>query len=149
MKTVMITLETLRGNKDYLKDGLEVAKRFDAEKIILADVIDSEEFDMMQTEEEEVIVDAKENRSYQLERVIERIEKNYDFQTVEKMVETGSPKRTLVEFVKNNEVDLLICGNNHYSNLEYALIGGSVAGYLAKHVTCNMMVLNNKMFDQK
>lgn len=146
MKTVMITLETLRGNQDYVKDGLQVAEKFGAKNVILADVIDSEEFDMMQTDEEEVIEDASQNREYQLDRVIERIKKNYDFEKVDKIVATGNPKRKLVEIVQNEEIDLLICGNHHYSNLEYALIGGSVAGYLAKHVECNLIVLNNKMF---
>ena len=145
MTKFMITLETLRHNSTYLKDSLNLAIKMNASEIFLIDVIDPEELELIQSIEANVLDEAVAERNADLTKVVATIKEHYRFDKVEKIVITGDPKKQIVKATKDHEIDLLICGSHHYSNLEYVLIQGSVAAYLAKHARCNVMVLNKKL----
>ncbi|MBO1306933.1 universal stress protein [Enterococcus sp. 669A] len=53
---------------------------------------------------------------------------------------SGSPKRKIVEYAKNHNIDLIMLGSTGVGAIEKAIIG-STSSYVVNHASCNVMVV--------
>ncbi|WP_430535419.1 universal stress protein [Listeria rocourtiae] len=52
----------------------------------------------------------------------------------------GDPKRSIIEFAKENNIDLIVIGATGRGTIERTLIGSTTA-YVVNHAPCNVMVV--------
>ncbi|EUJ47805.1 universal stress protein [Paenilisteria rocourtiae] len=52
----------------------------------------------------------------------------------------GDPKRSIIEFAKENDIDLIVIGATGRGAIERTLIGSTTA-YVVNHAPCNVMVV--------
>ncbi|MBC1604535.1 universal stress protein [Listeria rocourtiae] len=52
----------------------------------------------------------------------------------------GDPKRSIIEFAKENDIDLIVIGATGRGAIERTLIGSTTA-YVVNHAPCNIMVV--------
>ena len=53
---------------------------------------------------------------------------------------TGNPKKEIINFAKQFELDLIVVGSNGKGLLDRMLVG-STTSYVVNHVPCNVMVV--------
>lgn len=59
---------------------------------------------------------------------------------VETIIKEGVAKREIVQFAKENQIDLILIGSHGYSAIERFLLG-SVSLYVASHAPCSVEII--------
>ena len=72
-----------------------------------------------------------------IERASEIIKKQVEFKAYR--VE-GSPKKEIVDFAEENDIDLIVMGSTGKGAIDRVLVG-STASYVVNHAPCNVMVV--------
>lgn len=141
MKNIILTFDILQDQQAYLKEGLKIAKLFTPEEVILLDIIDTVELELIEAEQRDIVVAEQKEREAKMQQLLVKINEQLPFSLAAK-VTVGNPKKEIVKIANEEKSGLVICGNHHYSKLEYILKYGSVSTYLTQHLSCNLLILN-------
>lgn len=80
----------------------------------------------------------QEHADFVVEQIHRRIDdKEYDFEIVRL---TGTPKREIVSFSKENNIDLIIIGSTGLDAIDRFIVG-STTQYVVSHAPCNVIVV--------
>jgi nucleotide-binding universal stress UspA family protein len=125
-KKILLPVDGSRYSDIAASSAIQVAKHFHAPVSVIS-VVASE---------------LKDNRRQEAEQVVQRIQ---SFMTkegihVETQVLTGRAAETIVEFSKNQAVDLIVMGSHGRTGLERVLMG-SVSDRVIGHVDCAVLVV--------
>lgn len=142
MKSIMITLDSLEDHQHYLKEAFEVAKRLQVKQLYLLDVLDTAEIELALAQEEDLLKEQTAKKQASLAALIAQLKSDYPDLTIEGDVLVGNPKQEILQAATKREIGLVITASHHYSNVAYILSHGSVSAYLAKHLACNLLILN-------
>lgn len=141
MKNVILTFDILQDQRTYLQEALKIAKLFSPEEVILLDIIDTVELELTEAEQRDIVIAEQKEREAKLQQLLVAINEKLPV-SLTATVAVGNPKKEIVKKATEAKSDLVICGNHHYSKLEYILKYGSVSTYLTAHLPCNLLILN-------
>ncbi len=142
LKKILCPLDFSEHSIRALKSACEMAEKFAAE-LELIHVITP--FPIVPTTPQPMTIDVakyhKELQDSSLETMKKTISENVpDRVIVHSIIITGDPAHEVIEHVKNNQIDLLVCSTHGHSSLKH-LIFGSVAEKLVRHVSCPVLTI--------
>ena len=138
-KKILVAVEGSESSTDAFKEALSVAERNNAKLLILtivdykfsigdpAFINDSLKFHLNNAEIELEQLIANSNIS------------QFDYET---KIDSGNPKRKIIDYALENQVDLIMLGATGRGAVEQALVGSTTA-YVVNHANCNVMVVKS------
>lgn len=136
-KNILVTVDGSDQSYNAVREAVEVAKRNDAELTILT-VKDIRDYygwvatgDMLETpgldrRAQEIIYESEKFMKHDIPYHTEII--------------AGNPKNRIVQYAKNEDIDLIIMGDTGLGFFDKLIIG-STTQYVVNHAPCNVMVV--------
>lgn len=138
-KRILIATDGSKYSQGAASEGLEIA-RFHGSKVFVLYVIDMRALitvNGMPVPENMYLILEEEGR-----RAVGQIKDMAGDLPVETFVLAGYPWSTIIEFAKDNSIDLIVMGTLGKSGIE-ALLLGSVAGKVIRHALCPVLVVRS------
>lgn len=101
--------------------------------------------------DKEWILEIQRQQQYYASKAIQEIEsiiKEQNVNTAKIKIMTGNPSEKIVEYAKENEIDMIIMGSQNKSKLDRFLTG-SVSKRVIENVSCDVWLARCKQFDPK
>lgn len=137
-QNILVAIDGSEHSERAFDEAVEAAKRYDAKLNVISIINDSElstsafSFSKIYAAEKEQI------EKEMLKKVHDASRKELD--NVEPFVELGSPKEKIVEFAKDNEIDMIFLGATGKGEIRLSRIG-STAAYVVNHAPCSVTVI--------
>ncbi|RZI48483.1 universal stress protein [Lactococcus kimchii] len=135
-KKILVTVDGSDHAKEAVHEAIAIAKRNETSLTILhvkdetrvsgSPYALAQTLEELEQESQAIIADIKRLVADQVE---------YDFQYY-----AGNPKKEIVKFSKDFEMDLIVIGSNSKGLLDRMLVG-STTTYVINHAPCNVMVV--------
>lgn len=145
MSTILLTLDSLAGVTSYLEKSFEMIQKLQGENVLLLDILDTTELELAEAQDDDFLPALEKSKEAALEALLAQLQTRYPEVAIEASLQTGNPKRKIIDEAKRLNAELVISGSHQYSNLEYLLSHGSVAAYLAKHLPCDLLILKGEV----
>lgn len=132
-KNILVAIDGSEHSEHAFAKAVEAAKRHDAKLNVISIINDSElstsafSFSKIYAAEKEL-----------LKKVHDASRK--EFENIEPFVDLGSPKEKIVEFAKDNDVDMIYLGATGKGEISLSRIG-STAAYVVNHAPCSVTVI--------
>ena len=137
-QNILVAIDGSEHSEHAFDEAVEAAKRYDAKLNVISIINDSElstsafSFSKIYAAEKEQI------EKEMLKKVHDASRKELD--NVEPFVDLGSPKEKIVEFAKDNEIDMIFLGATGKGEIRLSRIG-STAAYVVNHAPCSVTVI--------
>lgn len=137
-KNILVAVDGSKHSEQAFDEAVEASKRDDAKLNVISIINDSElstsafSFSKIYAAEKEQV------EKELLKKIHDATSKELD--NVEPFVELGSPKERIIEFAKDNEIDLIFLGATGKGEIRLAQIG-STAAYVVNHAPCSVTVI--------
>lgn len=137
-KNILVAVDGSDHSNHAFDEAVATAKRNDAKLSIISIINDSElstsafSFSKIYAAEKEQI------EKELLKKVHDAAQK--DFDNIEPFVEMGSPKEKIVDFAKDNDIDMIYLGATGKGEISLSRIG-STAAYVVNHAPCSVTVI--------
>lgn len=138
-KKILVAVDGSKASTDAFKEALNVAERNEAKLFVLtlvdykfsigdpAFINDSLKFHLN-------------NAEIELDQLIANSDiSRFDYET---KIDSGSPKRKIIDYALETQVDLIIVGATGLGAVEQAIVGSTTA-YVVNHADCNVMVVKS------
>ncbi|REC31647.1 hypothetical protein CF160_03965 [Enterococcus pseudoavium] len=136
-KKILVAVDGSTASTDAFTEALSVAERNNAKLFILT-VVDFK----FSIGDPAFINDALKfhlnNAEIELEQLIAN--SNVGLIDYETKIDSGSPKRKIIEYALEKQADLIMLGATGRGAVEQAILG-STASYVVNHAKCNVMVV--------
>ena len=135
-KKILVAIDDSEQSYEALKEARAIAQRNGSHLYILT-VADMS----IATSDVRMIQYVREVADERSKKVTEKIKQcfppdcNYTIRKIE-----GTPKVSIVQFAKENEIDLIAMGATGKGAIERALVGSTTA-YVVNHAPCNVLVV--------
>lgn len=138
-KKILVAVDGSPASNDAFNEALNVADRNGAKLFILT-VVDYK----FSIGDPAFINDALKfhlnNAEIELEQLISNSKMSeLDYET---KIDSGSPKRKIIEYAVEKQVDLIMVGATGLGAIEQAIVGSTTA-YVVNHAKCNVMVVKS------
>lgn len=138
-KNILVAVDGSPASNDAFNEALNVADRNGAKLFILT-VVDYK----FSIGDPAFINDALKfhlnNAEIELEQLISNSKMSeLDYET---KIDSGSPKRKIIEYALEKQVDLIMVGATGLGAIEQAIVGSTTA-YVVNHANCNVMVVKS------
>ncbi|MDT2599667.1 universal stress protein [Enterococcus hulanensis] len=138
-KKILVAIDGSPASTDAFNEALNVAERNEAKLFILT-VVDYK----FSIGDPAFINDALKfhlnNAEIELEQLIANSNvSKFDYET---KIDSGNPKRKIIDYALEHQVDLIMLGATGRGAVEQALIGSTTA-YVVNHANCNVMVVKS------
>ena len=138
-KKILVAVDGSTSSTNAFNEALNVAERNDAKLFILT-VVDFK-FSIGDTA---FINDALKfhlnNAEIELEQLVANSKvSRLDYET---KIDSGNPKRKIIDYALENQVDLIMLGATGRGAVEQAIVGSTTA-YVVNHANCNVMVVRS------
>ena len=138
-KNILVAVDGSPASNDAFNEALNVADRNGAKLFILT-VVDYK----FSIGDPAFINDALKfhlnNAEIELEQLISNSKMSgFDYET---KIDSGSPKRKIIEYALEKQVDLIMVGATGLGAIEQAIVGSTTA-YVVNHAKCNVMVVKS------
>lgn len=138
-KKILVAVDGSPASNDAFNEALNVANRNGAKLFILT-VVDYK----FSIGDPAFINDALKfhlnNAEIELEQLISNSKMSeLDYET---KIDSGSPKRKIIEYAVEKQVDLIMVGATGLGAIEQAIVGSTTA-YVVNHAKCNVMVVKS------
>lgn len=136
-KNILVAVDGSRQAKQAFKEALEVTKRNQGNLTILAVVDYKYAFG-----DPAFINDAISIHMNNAELEVDALLSEFDLAEIDfkKEILSGSPKRQIVDYAKENQIDLIMIGATGTGAFEQMVLGSTTA-YVVNHAPCNVMVV--------
>ena len=138
-KKILVAVDGSTSSTNAFNEALNVAERNDAKLFILtvvdfkfsigdpAFINDALRFHLnnAEIELEQLVANSKVSRLY-----------------YETKIDSGNPKRKIIDYALENQVDLIMLGATGRGAVEQAIVGSTTA-YVVNHANCNVMVVRS------
>lgn len=138
-KNILVAVDGSPASNDAFNEALNVADRNGAKLFILT-VVDYK----FSIGDPAFINDALKfhlnNAEIELEQLISNSKMSgLDYET---KIDSGSPKRKIIEYALEKQVDLIMVGATGLGAIEQVIVGSTTA-YVVNHAKCNVMVVKS------
>ncbi|MGH1883341.1 universal stress protein [Enterococcus avium] len=138
-KKILVAVDGSTSSTNAFNEALNVAERNDAKLFILT-VIDFK----FSIGDPAFINDALKfhlnNAEIELEQLVANSKvSRLDYET---KIDSGNPKRKIIDYALENQVDLIMLGATGRGAVEQAIVGSTTA-YVVNHANCNVMVVRS------
>lgn len=138
-KNILVAVDGSPASNDAFNEALNVADRNGAKLFILT-IVDYK----FSIGDPAFINDALKfhlnNAEIELEQLISNSKMSgLDYET---KIDSGSPKRKIIEYALEKQVDLIMVGATGLGAIEQAIVGSTTA-YVVNHAKCNVMVVKS------
>ena len=132
-KKILVAVDGSTSSTNAFNEALNVAERNDAKLFILT-VVDFKfsigdplkfHLNNAEIELEQLVANSKVSR--------------LDYET---KIDSGNPKRKIIDYALENQVDLIMLGATGRGAVEQAIVGSTTA-YVVNHANCNVMVVRS------
>ncbi|HLR79062.1 MAG TPA: universal stress protein [Bacillota bacterium] len=138
-KNVVVAVDGSKASEKAFKKSVSIAKR-NHSRLIIAHVVDTRTYALAEAYERTLIEHAENHAKEIVNRYAEDA-KTGGVENLVRCVEYGSPKVKIPkEIAKTFEADLIICGATGMNAVERLLMG-SVSEGIARHATCDVLVV--------
>lgn len=144
MATILLTLDSLAGVNSYLEKSFDMIQKLQGDKVLLLDILDTAELELADAQDDDFLPAMEKSKEAAMAELLAQLQIHYPALTINASLETGNPKRKIIDEAKRVDAELVISGSHQYSNIEYLLYHGSVAAYLAKHLPCDLLILKGE-----
>ncbi|AQY52287.1 hypothetical protein PWEIH_10323 [Listeria weihenstephanensis FSL R9-0317] len=140
-KRILVTIDGSEQSNDAFQEAIRIAELENASLVfftVIQEIMpNNEELYLsldVRPEMDDVYKALAEKR---LEEMTATIDSNLEYRN-----ETthGDPKRSIIQFAKENDIDLIVIGATGRGAFERKLVG-STTSYVVNHATCNVMVV--------
>lgn len=137
-KNILVAIDGSEHSEHAFDEAVEAAKRHDAKLNVISVINDNElstsafSFSKIYAAEKEQI------EKEMLKKVHDAARK--ELENVEPFVELGSPKEKIIEFAKDNDIDMIYLGATGKGEIRLSRIG-STAAYVVNHAPCSVTVI--------
>ncbi|WP_097148558.1 universal stress protein [Ureibacillus acetophenoni] len=139
-KSIVVAVDGSKEAEYAFKKAVDVAKRNDASKLNLVNVIDTRSFAAIEAYDRS-IADRAQNFSEDLLNEYKKQAEEAGLKNVNIIIEYGSPKAIITkELSKVVEADLIVCGATGLNAVERFLIG-SVSEAIVRSAKCDVLVV--------
>ncbi|MUV39321.1 putative universal stress protein [Lentibacillus sp. JNUCC-1] len=137
---IVVAVDGSEASEKAFKKSLEIAKRNNNARLILAHVVDSRAFATIEVYDRTLTERAEEYAKELLDEYVE-LAKQSGVDDLVRVVEYGSPKVKIPKNIaKDFDADLIVCGATGMNAMERFLIG-SVSESIARYATCDVLVV--------
>lgn len=138
-KRTLVAVDGSSSSTNAFNEALNVAERNNAKLFILT-VVDFK----FSIGDPAFINDALKfhlnNAEIELEKLIANSKlSQFEYET---KIDSGNPKRKIIEYGLENQVDLIMLGSTGRGAVEQAIVGSTTA-YVVNHADCNVMVVKS------
>lgn len=138
-KRILVAVDGSSSSTNAFNEALNVAERNNAKLFILT-VVDFK----FSIGDPAFINDALKfhlnNAEIELEKLIANSKlSQFEYET---KIDSGNPKRKIIEYGLENQVDLIMLGSTGRGAVEQAIVGSTTA-YVVNHADCNVMVVKS------
>ncbi|WP_288226769.1 universal stress protein [uncultured Enterococcus sp.] len=136
-KKILVAVDSSAASTDAFNEALNIAERNGAKLFILT-VVDYK----FSLGDPAFINDALKFHLNNAEIELEQLIANSDISKLdyETKIDSGNPKRKIVDYAVETQVDLIILGSTGKGAVEQAIVGSTTA-YVVNHASCNVMVV--------
>lgn len=138
-KRILVAVDGSSSSTNAFNEALNVAERNNAKLFILT-VVDFK----FSIGDPAFINDALKFHLNNAEIELEKLIANSKLSQVEyeTKIDSGNPKRKIIEYALENQVDLIMLGSTGRGAVEQAIVGSTTA-YVVNHAGCNVMVVKS------
>lgn len=138
-RKILVAVDGSQASTDAFNEALNVAKRNDA-KLFIINVVDYK----FSIGDPSFINDSLKfhlnNAEIEMEQlVVNSAVSQLDYET---KIDSGNPKRKIVDYALENQVDLIMLGATGRGAVEQAIVGSTTA-YVVNHAHCNVLVVKS------
>lgn len=139
-KKVLVPIDGSEQANEALIEAAEIAKRYGAQLIVTTVVDDY--LQITSPEQAQAIYEFTRKAGTEIvEKAIESI-KDSELEKVEGHVLKGDPRHSIVDYAKEENVDLVVIGSTGKGAIERVLLG-SVSEFVVRHSHCDVLVLRH------
>lgn len=137
-ENILVAVDGSEHAERAFNEAIEATKRYDA-KLYVISIINDSELSTSAFSFSKIYAAEKEQAEKELLKKVHDASRS-EVDNVEPFVELGSPKEKIVEFAKNNEIDLIFLGATGKGQIQLSRIG-STAAYVVNHAPCSVTVI--------
>lgn len=138
-RKILVAVDGSPASTDAFNEALNVAKRNDA-KLFIITVVDYK----FSIGDPAFINDALKFHLNNAEIEMEQLIINSSISEIdyETKIDSGNPKRKIIDYAVENQVDLIMLGATGRGAVEQAIVGSTTA-YVVNHAHCNVLVVKS------
>lgn len=137
-KNILVAVDGSEHSEHAFEEAVEAAKRHDA-KLNVISIINNSELSTSAFSFSKIYAAEKEQVEKDLLKKVHDASRK-EFENIEPFVDLGSPKEKIVEFAKDNDVDMIFLGATGKGEISLSRIG-STAAYVVNHAPCSVTVI--------
>lgn len=137
-KNILVAVDGSEHSEHAFEEAVEAAKRHDA-KLNVISIINDSELSTSAFSFSKIYAAEKEQVEKDLLKKVHDASRK-EFENIEPFVDLGSPKEKIVEFAKDNDVDMVFLGATGKGEISLSRIG-STAAYVVNHAPCSVTVI--------
>ncbi|MGL9749175.1 universal stress protein [Enterococcus sp. DIV0170] len=137
-KNILVAIDGSEHSEHAFAEAVEAAKRHDA-KLNVISIINDSELSTSAFSFSKIYAAEKEQVEKELLKKVHDASRK-EFENIEPFVDLGSPKEKIVEFAKDNDVDMIYLGATGKGEISLSRIG-STAAYVVNHAPCSVTVI--------
>jgi nucleotide-binding universal stress UspA family protein len=118
---VLVPTDGSDASMEALDEAIDLAEELGSSIHILY-VVEPEHYAPMNTPNPDMIESMEQRAESEIERAVERAETG-DVASVEQSVETGTTHETIISYIEDNDIDLVIMGTHGRTGLDRILLG--------------------------
>ncbi|WP_239256306.1 universal stress protein [Listeria ilorinensis] len=142
-RKILLALDKSEKTAAVLKKGLYIARREEAEEVVLASIVDPGVYAAAMAYDEGILERRLQETADWLNDIAEQARAE-GVANVRTIVREGVPKKCLVhDVLPEVNPDLIICGDRQLNEFEYLLTLGSVSSYIIHHSKCDVTVVKD------
>ncbi|MCD6632108.1 universal stress protein [Lactococcus cremoris] len=137
-KNILVAVDGSEQSYDALREAIETAQANDSQLKILYVLNDKLANIPVHLDTMTLYKSVQEHSDYVVDQVQGYLkDTEVNFETVRL---TGSPKREIINYSKENNIDLIVLGSTGLDAIDRFIIG-STTQYIVNHASCNVMVV--------
>lgn len=137
-RNIVVAVDGSRQSEEAFSEALAVVKRNGA-KLHIAAIINDAELSTSAFSYSKLLAQEKERMETEVLKKIHDATVNEVHDSVP-YVEVGNPKQLIVDYAKENNVDLIVMGTTGKGALAQQTVG-STTSYVVSHAPCNVLVV--------
>ncbi|AGV73869.1 universal stress protein [Lactococcus cremoris] len=137
-KNILVAVDGSEQSYDALREAIETAQANDSQLKILYVLNDKLANIPVHLDTMTLYKSVQEHSDYVVDQVqgyLKDTEVNFEIVRL-----TGSPKREIINYSKENNIDLIVLGSTGLDAIDRFIIG-STTQYIVNHASCNVMVV--------
>lgn len=137
-KNILVAVDGSEQSYDALREAIETAQANDSQLKILYVLNDKLANIPVHLDTMTLYKSVQEHSDYVVDQVqgyLKDTEVNFEIVRL-----TGSPKREIINYAKENNIDLIVLGSTGLDAIDRFIIG-STTQYIVNHASCNVMVV--------